>query len=91
MSDSKTDVLTDAKLVLYYSTFCYFCQKVLMFMRQKGIELETRNTSDREHAAALRDGGGKLQVPCLFITERGKTRWMYESDDIIAYLGSCKT
>jgi glutathione S-transferase len=33
-------------------------------------------------------GGGIDQVPCLRIEEAGKTRWMYESKDIIAYLKS---
>jgi len=27
-----------------------------------------------------------LKVPCLKITENGEDRWMYESNDIIAYL-----
>jgi len=31
-------------------------------------------------------GGGKRKVPCLRIEEDGKTEWMYESNDIIAYL-----
>ena len=30
--------------------------------------------------------GGKVKVPCLRIEEAGGTRWMYESNDIIAYL-----
>lgn len=57
-----------------------------MFMCQRGIELETRSTSEREHAMTLREGGGKTQVPCLRIGEGSNAKWLYESDDIIRYL-----
>lgn len=56
-------------------------------MRGRDLDLELRNTSDREHAQALMAGGGKTQVPCLRIeNEQGAVEWMYESDDIIQYL-----
>lgn len=72
---------------LYYSKYCYFCQKVLMFLRSRDdIDVELRSTSDRQFAAELMRGGGKTQVPCLRIESDGKDQWMYESDDIIAYL-----
>ena len=75
------------KHALYYSRYCYFCQKVLMFLRKRDIDLELRNTSEREHAQALMQGGGKTQVPCLRIEDNdGQVQWMYESDDIIRYL-----
>ena len=86
MSDPKNSSLSRTRVVLYQSPFCYFCQKVMMFMRQKGIELETRSTSEREHAMALRAGGGKTQVPCLLIGEGHNAKWLYESDDMIRYL-----
>lgn len=74
-------------LELYYSKYCFFCQKVLMFLRGKEINLDLRSTSEREHAAALMQGGGKTQVPCLRIENQdGEVQWMYESDDIIQYL-----
>lgn len=31
-------------------------------------------------------GGGRIKVPCLRIDEGGETRWIYESEDIVAYL-----
>jgi glutathione S-transferase len=31
-------------------------------------------------------GGGKIKVPCLHIQEGGQSRWLYESNAIIAYL-----
>jgi len=75
------------KLALYYSNYCFFCQKVMMFLRGKDINLDMRSTSDREHAAALMQGGGKTQVPCLRIENaQGEVQWMYESNDIIQYL-----
>ena len=77
----------EPKLALYYSKYCFFCQKVLMFMRGKDFDMELRSTSDREHAQALMQGGGKTQVPCLRIEQAdGGVEWMYESDDIIQYL-----
>jgi len=76
------------KYSLYYSKYCYFCQKVLMFLRgNKDVDIELRSTSDRQHAGDLLTGGGKTQVPCLKVEDgSGNVQWMYESDDIIAYL-----
>lgn len=75
------------KLALYYSKYCFFCQKVMMFLRGRDVDLELRSTSDRENAQALIAGGGKSQVPCLRIeSPDGEVEWMYESDDIIRYL-----
>ena len=77
------------KYALYYSQYCYFCQKVLMFLRGKEIseQIELRNTSQAQFAQELALGGGKTQVPCLRIeTERGDVQWMYESDEIMRYL-----
>ena len=74
-------------LALYYSKYCYFCQKVLMFLRGKNSDLELRSTSEQANAHALMQGGGKTQVPCLRIEQAdGSVKWMYESDDIIRYL-----
>lgn len=79
-------------LTLYVSTFCFFCQKVLMFMRSNNIELEVRNTSDPAFRAQLVQGGGKTQVPCLLIQQDdGREKWMYESDDIIQYLSAARS
>ena len=59
-----------------------------MFMRKNdAADIELRSTSNKEHAMALMQGGGKTQVPCLRIEQaNGEVQWMYESDDIIAYL-----
>jgi len=74
---------------LYYSKYCFFCQKVMHFLRGKktDIDIEMRSTSDRQNQADLIAGGGKGQVPCLRIDDgSGNVQWMYESDDIIKYL-----
>lgn len=77
------------KHALYYSKYCYFCQKVLMFLRGRDneSEIELRSTSSAQFAKELVSGGGKTQVPCLRIESvDGNIQWMYESDDIIGYL-----
>ncbi|HBT95328.1 MAG TPA: glutaredoxin [Coriobacteriia bacterium] len=70
-------------LVLYYSPYCPFCQKVLRFMEQNDISIDMKSTLENENLDYLIRVGGKNQVPCLMID--GKA--LYESDDIIAYLG----
>jgi len=72
---------------LYYSKYCFFCQKVLHFLRgKKDLNIEMRSTSDRKNQSDLMKGGGKGQVPCLRIDDgSGNVQWMYESDDIIRY------
>lgn len=56
---------------------------------RQDLDIELRNTSDRQHATELMHGGGKTQVPCLLIQdESGNAQWMYESDDIINYFST---
>lgn len=72
---------------LYYSSYCYFCQKVLAFLQANERNVELKSTSEQSNATALMQGGGKTQVPCLRIEkDDGSIEWMYESDDIVAYL-----
>ena len=76
--------MAEKNLELYIKNGCPYCHKVLAYMEANGIELPLHNIdesdADRERLVEV---GGKRQVPCLFID--GKA--MYESDDIIAYLG----
>lgn len=68
---------------LYIMSTCPYCRKVLLFMKQQGIELSLRDiTAEPEARDTLERIGGKVQVPCLFIDGAP----LYESDDIIAYL-----
>ena len=66
---------------LYYKKQCPFCQKVLRFMDDNKITMDTRDTLQPGNQNDLVRIGGKKQVPCLVIN--GKP--LYESDDIIAY------
>lgn len=69
---------------LFMMPACPYCRKVLLYMGQHGIELPQRDiTAEPAARERLLREGGKVQVPCLFID--GKP--LYESDDIIAYLG----
>lgn len=72
---------------LYYSQFCFFCQKVLMALNGHQHGIEMTDTSNHQHRSDLIAGGGKGQVPCLRIeNEKGAVSWVYESDDILTYL-----
>lgn len=80
-------------LSLYHLPTCPFCVKVRRAMKREGIELPLMNIKDNNYAVReeLINGGGKPTVPCLKITHAGnhadnKVEWLYESNDIIAYL-----
>ncbi len=90
LEERQSKLVMNPKYALYYSKYCYFCQKVMMNLRgREDLNIDLRSTSEREHASALMSGGGKTQVPCLKIDDgSGNVQWMYESDDIIAYFAS---
>ncbi len=73
---------------LYQLPTCPFCVKVRRSMRRLNLPLELRDVrSDARHRQDLIEGGGRMKVPCLRIDhEGGQTEWMYESDDIVAFL-----
>lgn len=72
-------------LTLYIKIGCPFCEKVLHFSSEQGIELVTKDIyADEAVMAELIARGGKRQVPYL-VDDRDATE-MYESDDIIDYL-----
>lgn len=81
--DAKT-----SKFALYQFNACPFCVKVRREMRRHALNIELRDArNDETHKQALIAGGGRFKVPCLQITgENGEATWLYESDDIIAYL-----
>lgn len=81
--DSQTRALR-----LYQFRTCPFCIKTRHAVRRLALNIELR---DAQHDPGSREellkGGGEVKVPCLRISEPdGEVRWMYESDDIIAYL-----
>jgi len=76
-----------SSLTLYQFYACPFCVRTRRAIHRLNLPIETRDAqNDPVDRQALKDGGGKIKVPCLRIEEAGETRWMYESRDIIAYL-----
>ena len=76
------------KLSLYHSPWCPFCVRVVSVLKHLDLDIELRDTANKQHFMALREGGGKTQVPCLKIETDKGIKWMYESSDIIHYLKS---
>ena len=76
------------QLALYHFKTCPFCIKVRHEMARLSLPITLRDAQhDPEHREALLQGGGKVQTPCLRITDaQGQVQWMYESNDIIQYL-----
>lgn len=76
------------KLALYHFKTCPFCIKVRHEMARLSLPIELRDAQhDQSHRNDLQNGGGKIQTPCLKITDdQGKADWLYESGDIIKYL-----
>ena len=71
---------------LYQFHACPFCVKVRRALHQLNIGIHLHDAKNEEIGNKLLTEGGKLKVPCLRIEDDGKTQWMYESTDIIAYL-----
>ena len=77
-------------LALYQFYACPFCVKTRRVLHRLNVPVEIRDAQqDPQHRATLEAGGGKVQVPCLRIDEGGETRWVYESNAIIAHLEQC--
>lgn len=76
-----------ASIALYQFKACPFCVKTRRAIRRLGLNIETRDAkNDPDFKQQLITQGGEYKVPCLLIKEDGEERWMYESNDIIAYL-----
>jgi len=78
-----------AKNMSMYQYFaCPFCIKTRRTVHRLNIPVEYRDAQIRggEHRNTLEKEGGQTKVPCLRIDERDKTTWLYESNDIVAYL-----
>lgn len=71
---------------LYELERCPYCQKVMSFMDEKGIDYKKHDITDKEEEEVLIRLGGKRQVPFLFDKNSGLK--MYESADIIEYLST---
>lgn len=77
-----------SKLALYHFKTCPFCIKVRHEMDRLSLPINLLDAQhDSKYSAELLQGGGKVQTPCLRISDsHGNVRWMYESNDIIQYL-----
>jgi glutaredoxin len=77
-----------SNMVLYQFKTCPFCIKVRREINRLSLNIELRDAQhDEQHRAALTQGGGRAQVPCLRISDtQGNSQWMYESSAINAYL-----
>ena len=76
-------------LALYQFSTCPFCIKVRQEMRRLSLPIDKRDAQhNTTHRDALQQGSGATKVPCLKITEaNGQTRWLQDSNAIVAYLG----
>jgi len=79
------DAIKDLSLYQLYA--CPFCVKTRRAIHQLNVDIELRDIGKNpEHRQTLQDQGGKVMVPCLRIKEGSEVSWLYESDDIIAFL-----
>ena len=88
-AEEQARVDEESKSLLFYQfRTCPFCIKVRKEMKGLSLPIEKRDAlKDPAARAELAEGGGEIKVPCLRITnEHGAHTWLYESDDIIAYL-----
>lgn len=76
------------QLALYQFRACPFCIKVRKEMARLGLDIEIRDAQlDPQRRQELEAGGGKVKVPCLLIKhDDGHEEWLYESDQINAWL-----
>ena len=75
------------EMTLYQLYACPFCIKTRRALHRLNLVIETRSVSSGSpYRQELKQGGGRVQVPCLHFQQDGKEVWMYESSDIIHYL-----
>ncbi|MFT7224122.1 MAG: glutaredoxin [Cellvibrionaceae bacterium] len=77
-----------ATMSIYQFKACPFCVKVRRQLKRHGLNIELRDAkNDADLKAELVREGGRYKVPCLRIEKSDKSvEWLYESNDIIAYL-----
>jgi len=76
-------------LALYHYDSCMYCARVRGVIARLGLNIELRDIMrDPQHRQALLAGGGRTTVPCLRIADGIDVRWMYESNEIVAYLSA---
>jgi glutaredoxin len=75
-------------LAIYQFKTCPFCIKVRRELARLSLNIQLLDAQHHlQNREALLQGGGRVQVPCLRITDaQGQTLWIYESGEIIKYL-----
>ncbi|MFT5163771.1 MAG: glutaredoxin [Alteromonadaceae bacterium] len=75
------------ELSLYQFTGCPFCVKVRRQSHRLNLNLDLRDAKNNaQFRQELEEQGGRIKVPCLRKEQDGEVTWLYESNDIIAYL-----
>lgn len=75
-------------LQLYHFNSCPYCLRVRRAVDRLDIPIALRDIqADPEARRELIAGGGRRTVPCLYIDDGKAGVWLYESADIIDYLG----
>ena len=73
---------------LFKTDLCGFCYRVRSWMDANGVDIPLRDiNSDREAFQELLRASGRTTVPCLRIEREDDVEWMFESADIMRYLG----
>ena len=86
INSNPADVKPAKTLVLYEFEGCPYCRLVREVVTELDLDVEIRpcpKGGERFRSVAI-DKGGKEQFPLLH--DPNKRRWLYESDEIIAYL-----
>ena len=83
MIDKQTKFLT-----IYQFEACPFCVKVRRFIRKNALKINLKDAkNNKTFKYELVSEGGKHKVPCLKIEKINvKTKWLYESTEIIKFL-----
>ena len=75
------------RLSLYQFHACPFCVKTRRALHHLNVPMTLHDAKNDPIARdRLLAGRGKIKVPCLHIQEAGESRWLYESNAIIAWL-----
>jgi glutaredoxin len=79
------EVQKKPSLVLYYSSYCPYSQKVLRYLQKIHKTVPMKDVNDNpQYKEELARAGGQLLVPCLVIGGKG----VYDADTIIEWLSS---
>ncbi len=87
-SDAQQKVDAQTQDIELYQFFgCPFCIRTRRTIRKLNLKIVTRNArTPGVYRDELLLEAGKIQVPCLKITENEKVTWLFESRDIVSYL-----